>query len=407
MYKRIIRNKNFMTLQIANAVNRLGDSLDAIALSWLVYQISQSASSSAINFAINYLPTVILQPLMGAYVAKLNKQKVMVISDFIRGCVVAFLALNVVNGTVNTVMIYTCTFMLSLVETLRLPASNAIIPFIINSNDYSVSLSLSGTVNRVCELIGAAVGGIIVSFVGVSMAILIDAASFFISGLCIALMKVNESISDSVQNASFKQNFKKGIHYVLNSKFILILTLMASFANLMLVPLNALQSAFISIYYHGNAIFLSLMSICVTVGSLIGGLIYPLIKGKLSNKLLCLSIFAVCGFYYIALVASGLLVQPLIYIGVGLSSIICGLVVAAASCHLSVLMMENTDANYLSRVGALNNAMGTAFMPLGSFIIAIIAKYVNVVTLFTSFGIMTLVISILAYFSHQLELLNE
>lgn len=179
MYKQIIRNKNFMTLQIANAVNRLGDSLDAIALSWLVYQISQSASSSAINFAINYLPTVLLQPLMGAYVAKLNKQKVMVISDFIRGCVVAFLALNVVNGTVNTVMIYACTFMLSLVETLRLPASNAIIPFIINSNDYSVALPLSGTVNRVCELIGAAVGGIIVSFVGVSMAILIDAASFF------------------------------------------------------------------------------------------------------------------------------------------------------------------------------------------------------------------------------------
>lgn len=182
---------------------------------------------------------------------------------------------------------------------------------------------------------------------------------------------------------------------------------MAAFANLMLVPLNALESAFISIYYHGNAIFLSIMSICVTVGSLIGGLIYPLIKGKLSNKFLCLSIFAVCGFYYIALVASGLLVQPLIYIGVGLSSIICGLVVAAASCHLSVLIMENTDANYLSRVGALNNAMGTAFMPLGSFIIAIIAKYVNVVTLFTSFGIMTLVISILAYFSHHLELLNE
>ena len=64
MYKQIIRNKNFMTLQIANAVNRLGDSLDAIALSWLVYQISQSASSSAINFAINYLPTVLLLSLI-------------------------------------------------------------------------------------------------------------------------------------------------------------------------------------------------------------------------------------------------------------------------------------------------------------------------------------------------------
>ena len=407
MYKQVLNNQNFMKLQIANAINRLGDSLDAIALSWLVYQVSLSASSSALNFAINYLPTVLLQPLMGAYVAKCNKQRIMVISDIIRGVIISFLAINVLTGNVTTVMIYGCTFCLSLVETLRLPASNAIVPLIVENSNFSSAVSLSGTINRVCELIGTAIGGIIVSLFGVQLAIFMDALSFFLSALWIGLMNVNETISDSIQNSTLIQNLNEGIHYVFHNQFILIITLMAALANLMLVPLNALQAAFVSTYYHGNALFLSLMSIGITIGSLIGGLIYPLIKDKISNKTLCLSLFANCGFYYLALVISGTFSQPLISIGVAVSSIICGLVVAAASSHLSVLILEKTDSNYLSRVGALNNALGTAFMPLGSFMIALIAQSIDVVTLFVSFGIITLLISVVAQLNHHLELLNE
>lgn len=407
MYKQVLNNQNFMKLQIANAINRLGDSLDAIALSWLVYQVSLSASSSALNFAINYLPTVFLQPLMGAYVTKCNKQRIMVISDIIRGVIISFLAINVLTGNVTTVMIYGCTFCLSLVETLRLPASNAIIPLIVDNTDFSSAVSLSGTINRVCELIGTAIGGVIVSIFGVQFAIFMDALSFYLSALFIGLINVTETISYTIQNASFRQNLSEGISYVLSNQFILIITLMAALANLMLVPLNALQAAFVSTYYHGNALFLSLMGICITIGSLIGGLIYPLIKDKISNKTLCLSLFAICAFYYLALVISGMFNQPLVFIGVAVSSIICGLVVTAASSHLSVLMLERTDCNYLSRVGALNNALGTAFMPLGSFVIAVIAQYVDVVTLFLSFGIITLLISVVAQFNHHLELLNE
>ena len=407
MYKQVLTNQNFMKLQIANAINRLGDSLDAIALSWLVYQVSLSASSSALNFAINYLPTVLLQPLMGAYVAKCNKQRIMVISDIIRGIIISFLAINVLNGNVTTLMIYACTFGLSLVETLRLPASNAIIPLIVDNTDFSSAVSLSGTINRVCELIGTAIGGVIVSIFGVQFAIFMDALSFYLSALFIGLINVTETISDTIQNASFRQNLIEGFRYVLSNQFILIITLMAALANLMLVPLNALQAAFVSTYYHGNALFLSLMSVCITIGSLIGGLIYPLIKNKISNKTLCLSLFAICAFYYLSLIISGMFSQPFVSIGVAVSSIICGLVVTAASSHLSVLMLERTDSSYLSRVGALNNALGTAFMPFGSFVIAVIAQYVDVVTLFLSFGIITLLISVVAQFNHHLELLNE
>lgn len=407
MYREILKNRNYVLLQMANMVNRLGDSIDAIALSWLVYEVSQSASSSAINFAINYLPTVCLQPLMGAYVAKLNKHKVMVITDIMRGLVISFLAFNVNNQSVNTNMIYVCTLIMSIVESLRLPASNAIIPLILDSNDYSTGIALSSTISRACELIGSAMAGIIISIFGTSLAIFIDAVSFFLSALFIILMKVKETINQNIIKSSFINNLKDGFKYVLKNKTLLYVMILVSFANLLLVPFNSLESAFISDYYHGDAIFLSIMSVGVTVGSLIGGLIYPLIKDKLSNKILCLSIYLVSGLYCLALLLSGLLIAPYIYISVGLSSLVVGLVASAASCHLSAMIMLKTDQSYISRVGGLFNALGAALMPIGSFIVAIISQYLNVLTIFVGFGIMTLIISIIAIFDKRLEILNE
>ena len=68
-YSTLLRNREYALLQGANLINRLGDSIDAIALSWLVYELSDSASIAAINYCLNLLPTVILQPFMGAYIA--------------------------------------------------------------------------------------------------------------------------------------------------------------------------------------------------------------------------------------------------------------------------------------------------------------------------------------------------
>lgn len=407
MYKRLLKNRNYILLQMANTVNRLGDSIDAIALSWLVYEVSQSASSSAINFAINYLPTVLLQPLMGAYIAKIDKHKIMIVTDIIRGIVISILAFNVYNQTVSTYMIYACTLIMSIVESLRVPASNAVIPLILNNDEYSSGIALSATISRACELIGSALAGIIVSLFGTSIAIFVDAVSFFLSALFIMFMRFKEEINKNIIKSSFINNLKDGFKYVLSNKALLYIVTLASFANLLLVPLNSLESAFISDYYHGNAIFLSIISVCITIGSLIGGVIYPLVQDKITNKLLCISMYTMCGLYYLSLILSGLLIAPYTHIAVGLSSIILGFSVSIASCHFSVLIMSKTNPDYISRVSGLFNALSVAFIPVGSFIIAIISQYLDVLTIFTSFGIMTLTISIIAIFNKRLELLNE
>ena len=53
-YTQLKNEKEFFKLAIASAFNRFGDSIDALALTWLVYALSGNAMYSAVNFGINY-----------------------------------------------------------------------------------------------------------------------------------------------------------------------------------------------------------------------------------------------------------------------------------------------------------------------------------------------------------------
>ena len=64
-YRDILRQKEYMKLIGANLINRFGDSIDAIAFTWLVYAVTGSAAWTTLIFALNQLPTVLLQPFAG------------------------------------------------------------------------------------------------------------------------------------------------------------------------------------------------------------------------------------------------------------------------------------------------------------------------------------------------------
>ena len=61
-YKDAFKQKEYMKLLIANSISRFGDSIDAIAFTWITYAITGSAMWSALIYAMNTLPSVLLQP---------------------------------------------------------------------------------------------------------------------------------------------------------------------------------------------------------------------------------------------------------------------------------------------------------------------------------------------------------
>ena len=82
-FKDLLHQTDYIKVLIANTISRFGDSIDAIAFAWLVYMITKSASWSAIILAVNYLPTIFIQPITGTLVERMNKKKVVIIMGYI------------------------------------------------------------------------------------------------------------------------------------------------------------------------------------------------------------------------------------------------------------------------------------------------------------------------------------
>ena len=178
-YGDIIKQKEYMKIIISNVISRFGDSIDSLAFTWLVYAVTGSASWAAIIFALNQLPSVILQPFTGALVENMNKKRVMVSTDLVRGMIVVMLAILYKAGAVNPFILAAFTLITSSVEAFCMPAGIALIPKIIDKKYYAFGSSMNSTFCNISQLIGLGIAGGIIGGGGIETAMFIDGATFF------------------------------------------------------------------------------------------------------------------------------------------------------------------------------------------------------------------------------------
>ena len=389
-YRDILKLKEYRKLIASSIVNRFGDSVDAIAFTWLVYMVTGSASWSAIIYALNQLPTVLLQPFAGALVERMNKKKIMVAADLIRGfIIVAVACLYKANGSVSPWVLAAMTLMISSVEAFGMPAGSAFVPLILEKKYYSHGLSLNSTVSNIMQLVGMASAGIIIGVGGIEAAMFVDAATFFISGLFKISIKVKATIEDvSKKNGSGMQTYfktlKEGFKYVAAKKVILNCCILAMLANATLVPLNALQSPMaVEIFGQGSE-FLSVMGIALIIGTALGSLITPKLMGKFKERPLIVFFGIALGIIY-GLYTLGIYTHGNVIAAYSLNivcALIMGIAISVISQIFTIQFMNSVENEYLARAASILNATSSAATPLTSGLVSLMAKFIPVTTLF-------------------------
>jgi len=395
-YRDILRQKEYVKLIIANVINRFGDSVDSIAFVWLVYQVTNSAAWSAIIFGVNRIPTVFLQPFAGAYIERLKKKRIMVVTDIIRGLCVGFIAMAYAMGFLNRWYILLATLIISSAEAFREPASSAIVPKLLDQKYYEFGLSLNRSASSIVELVGLSVAGIIVAKLSVAGAIFIDMATFFMSAFVLSLIRVTEeALSKSEINAGkYIDSLKEGFVYLKKDAFLRYFVTLALFLNAVLVPFNSLLAPLISEVLHLGELMLSVVSTSLSVGMIIGAALYPYIGNRLGKRVIVVLGGYSVGLYYFTFIIAGHFITYDIakYILIGILSAVVGAAISVMSSMTGVEFMKNVKEEYLARSSSLSNALCTAAMPVTSFVISAAAGFTSTAVLFIISGVLDIVI---------------
>jgi DHA3 family macrolide efflux protein-like MFS transporter len=405
IYKGALTQKQYLKLIAANVINRFGDSIDAIAFSWMAYQITGSTTWMAIIFGFNALPSILLMPFAGAWVERFNKQKVMVIADLGRGILVAIAAILYLQGILNPYWLIAFSLSLSTLEAYRIPSGLGLVPTILEKEHYTTGMSLNASASQVSMLIGMALAGAIVAGLGVEGAMLIDALTFFGSGLLIAWIKAPAQVVNQAAKSTWHL-IKEGFVYLREVNVIFILCLFGMLMNLLFTPMGVLQTPYVVDILHQEAYALSIMGLGSIAGSALGSFIFPMLNQKLSRqKLLSLGGIGIgIGFLGWAQISPQWSV-PVIYTTLGILAVWTGIASGLLSTSVSVAFMHHVDKTYIARAGSIFNAMVTLSIPLASMILSAIAAAVPLLTIMTLYGIIAIALFVLISLAPSLKTL--
>jgi len=210
----IIRNSNFAFLWVGHLISHAGDAVYAIALPWLMLELTGSKSQTAIVSMSAYLPALLFGLVAGSVVDHYNRKWIMIFSDIIRALLVVIVPISLIYGFVSPLLIGIITFSLSAFSTFFYPARDSLIPHITTPEELPAANSAISVSGQMSHLLGPLFAGVGISLLGLTHLFTADAISFLFSIVMISLVKAPSQRSHLHNQSSQWEGVKKGLSFV-------------------------------------------------------------------------------------------------------------------------------------------------------------------------------------------------
>ena len=360
-------NRDFRRFFTGQFVTNAGDSLYTVAVLWLVYQLSGSATLVGVTNAILLLPWL-LQAVAGPIVDRFPIGPLLVGSQLVQGVVVLVFPLAAVFDRLGVDLILGVVPVLMLATLVMAPMQAAVVPRVVEDDRLSTANSALATVTLGFDMLFDAVGGGLIALFGTTALFVADAVTFALAALLFHRMVVPESSAESASAVSAESvasafrsyvgDMREGVEILRGTVFVelMLTTAVANFATgVTLAILPAFGDAI-----AGPAVY-GLMLGALGTGRLLGSVIGPRFEGVGYGQFLVVGHgLGACSWLASVLVPSTALTVGLF----GLAWV----PVAAGGVLTSTLNQRVFPTDRLGRISALKGTASGATLPLGSLL---------------------------------------
>ena len=177
-------NRNYRLLWFGQIVSQLGDWFNSVAVYALLLELTGTATSVALMIIVQFLPMAVIGPVAGVVVDRVDRRRLMILMDVVRGLLV--LVLLVVHRAEQVWLLYVVMGATVSATAFFEPARTAVIPNITSRAELLTANALSSATWSAMLAIGAGAGGLVTAVFGRNTAFLVNAVSFFVSAVIIA-----------------------------------------------------------------------------------------------------------------------------------------------------------------------------------------------------------------------------
>lgn len=396
---RAFRYRNYRLFFSGQCISLIGTWIQQVAMSWLIYKLTQSPFLLGIVGFVSMLPSFLFSPFAGVLIDRFNKHKVIIITQIafmIDALIVAILTLT---GIIQVWHIIILGIVIGITNSFDMPARQAfVVQMVEGHEDLGNAIALNSSLFNMARLVGPAIAGALIATFGEGVCFLINSISYI--PVIIALLAMKITYTDlSNKSVNVIEQLKEGVSYAFNFLPIRNIILYLALVSFMGMPYMVLMPIFAKEILHGNASMLGFLMSASGIGALVGALYLA------SRK-------SIKGLFKWIVIASALFGISLMSFAFSRNFIVAvtilpitgfGMIVTTAS--INTMLQSLVDEDKRGRIMSLYAMAFMGMAPFGSLFGGLVADKIGVTfTIFLS-GLFIIIANIIFY--SQLPLLRK
>ncbi|WP_438448878.1 MFS transporter [Gorillibacterium sp. sgz5001074] len=286
MMQGMFRNAAYRKLFVANVTSQLGSTVGNMAFAfYLLDRFAEKPFYATLAELMYSAPTLLVFFIVGVLADRMDRKRICAWSDWIR----MLLTMGLFGVLFTDVMplVFGVLFLRSAVGKFFEPAEAGLVQGVLDPEQYTQAAGLNQMIFGVFMLFGMGLGALAYRYVGIEGAVLLDAASFLVSGLLITACRIREEVrlpNGRTRLAELKlsmvvKDFRDGLAYIFRNKLLLALILgfgIFGFVNgaFAVLPMFTMKYKLSPDHYEQFSSFFAIsLGIGVLAGSILGNLV--------------------------------------------------------------------------------------------------------------------------------------
>ncbi|MHB1612544.1 MAG: MFS transporter, partial [Sulfobacillus sp.] len=188
--KKLWTNKSFILLWSGGLLSALGDQVYLLAIPWILYSITGSAMSMSTMRMAEFLPNIFLGLIVGLLVDRWPQRLTMALALATQALMVLAVAFTGHIVWIGPPVLFTLGFVISAAARFYSVAYETVIPLLFSRSWLTLVNAQLGTISTTARIVGPAIAGVFIGFLGARSSLWIDAISFSALAVAICMLPV-------------------------------------------------------------------------------------------------------------------------------------------------------------------------------------------------------------------------
>jgi MFS family permease len=263
--------RDFRFLFLGRTTSFIGSAFANVALAFAVLELTGSKADLGYVLAARALPQVLFLLVGGIWADRLPRHRVMVASNIASGISQGAIALLLLSGQAQVWHLLVLAAVNGLSSAFFFPAAVGIVPQTVPQRMLQSANSFLSLGSNASFIAGAALGGLVVAATSPGVGLAVDAASFFLAALFLALIQLPPALRMEASN--FLAELGEGWREFISRAWLWSIVLQFGFVNAIQLGTEGVLGPAIAKEHLGGAAAWGLILTAESIGLVLGGLV--------------------------------------------------------------------------------------------------------------------------------------